>query len=203
MIVSVARSPLRMFAFALVAVPMILLAVDMAFSYQYYPFPETTTENIQTTADDGSVVEATREKYTPVGWSQRKRDISWGVALGGGGVVMLLWSLRNLIVPRRLLVADEHGLNIAVGNRRRPPFRLAWEDVDEVRSGIWQDDGGSVPVLSIRLRDPLQMPRTPRAAAVDTPWLHLFAEEWDRPAHQVASILESRVSGFRGWEAYG
>ena len=192
-----------MFAFALIAVPMILLAVDMTFSYRYYPIPETTIENVQTTAADGSTVESTREKYTPVGWSQRKRDVSWGVALGGGGVVMLLWSLRNLIVPRRLLVADERGLSIAVGNRRSAPLRVTWEDLAEVRSGIWNDVGGSVPVLSIRLRDPLQIPLAPRGAAVDIPWIHLFAEEWDRPAHEVAPILEGSISGFKGWEAYG
>jgi hypothetical protein len=192
-----------MFAFALIAVPMILLSVDMGVSYRFYPVPEKTTENVQITQEDGSVVEETRDKYTPVGWSQRKRDIAWALVLFGGGVVMLLWSLRNLIVPRRLLVADEDGLSIAVGPRRSPPLLLAWEDVAEIRSGIWDDDGGSVPVLSIRFRDPLLVPRRPRAAAVDTPWLHLFAEEWDQPAHQVATLLEARVGAQSGWEAYG
>ena len=203
MTVSVGRSPLRMFAFALIAVPMILLAVDMGLSYRFYPFPETTTENVQITQEDGTVVDSTRDRYTPVGWSQRKRDIGWAIVLGLGGLVLLLWSLRNLIVPRRLLVADEDGLSIAIAARRHPPLRVAWEDVAEIRSGIWEDDGGPVPVLSIRFLDPLLMPLAPRAAAVDTPWLHLFAEEWDRPAHQVATLLEARVGAHGGWEAYG
>ena len=60
-----------------------------------------------------------------------------------------------------------------------------------------------MPVLSLRLYSPERVPLRPKGALDDPPWLHLFAADWDRPAHEVAALVEGYVTGFRGWEAYG
>jgi len=104
---------------------------------------------------------------------------------------------------RRLLAADTEGVTLWIHGRRRPPLRLAWEDVAEVRSGVRRDQAGEVPVLSLRLISPEKVPLHPVGAVADPPWLHLFAEDWDRPAHEVAALVEGQVTGFRGWESYG
>ena len=203
MIVRVARSPLRLLGYVLVAVPMILLAVDMLVAYRFFPSPETTTASSQVAAADGSTTEVTFLVYTDNGKAQRRRDLAWGSALGLGGLVVAGWAFAGLVSRRRLLAADTEGVTLWIHGRRRPPLRLAWEDVAEVRSGVRRDQAGEVPVLSLRLISPEKVPLHPVGAVADPPWLHLFAEDWDRPAHEVAALVEGQVTGFRGWESYG
>ena len=58
--VVVTRSPLRLLAYASLAVPAILLAVDMAVSHRIYPEPDTFEQVVGTTVDDaGETVEVT------------------------------------------------------------------------------------------------------------------------------------------------
>jgi len=52
------------------------------------------------------------------------------------------------------------------------------------------DEGAEVPVLSLRFLDAGMVPVNPAGAAADPPWVHLFADEWDRPPHQVAPLLD-------------
>lgn len=203
MIVRVSRSPLRLLGYALLAVPMILLAVDMLVAYRFFPFPETTTASSTMTADDGSTTEVTWQVYTDNGKAQRRRDLAWGTALGLGGLGVIGWACAGLVAPHRLLTADAEGLTVRLQGRRLPPVSLAWEEIAEVRSGLRRDQAGEVPVLSLRLYSPDKVPLRPAGAVADPPWLHLFAGDWDRPAHEVAARLEGYVTGFRGWESYG
>lgn len=203
MIVRVHRSPGRLLGYLLVAVPMILLALDMLVFYRFYPGPETTAGTRQVQAADGSVTQETVQVYTQTGLAQRRRDVAWGVVLLAAGSALGAWALADLVVPRRLLAADAGGMTLWLGGRRRPPLRLAWEEIAEVRSGLRRDEAGEVPVLSLRLPAPERLPRRPRGAVSEAPWLHLCAGEWDRPAHQVAALVEGYVTGFRHWEAYG
>ena len=161
MIVRVSRSPLRLLGYALVAVPMILLAVDMLVAYRFFPFPETTTASSTVTADDGSTTEVTWQVYTDNGKAQRRRDLAWGSALGLGGLGVIGWACAGLVAPRRLLTADAEGLTLRLEGGACPPLRLAWEEIAEVRSGLRRDQAGEVPVLSLRLHSPEKVPLRP------------------------------------------
>jgi hypothetical protein len=202
-IIRVNRSPLRLLGYALVAVPMVLLALDMLFFYHFYPSPEITQGTREVQAADGSVIQETVEVYTQTGVSQRRRDVGWGTVLLVSGSAMFIWALGDLVVPRRLLAADGEGISLWLSGRRRAPLRLGWDEIAEVRSGLRQDEAGEVPVLSLRLRNPERVPVRPRGGFAEPPWLHLCAGEWDRPAHEVAARVEGNVSGFRDWETYG
>jgi hypothetical protein len=203
MIVRVTRSPLRLLGFAVVAIAMLALALDMLVFYRYYPEPETTQATRQATEVDGSVVEESVQVYTETGKAQRRRDVGWGVVFLVAGGASFLWAAAGLVAPRRLLAADTSGVSLWLDRRRRPPLRLGWEEIAAVRSGLRRDDAGEVPVLSLRLHSAERVPPRPRGAAAEAPWLHLFAGEWDHPAHEVAALLERYVSGSRHWEAYG
>lgn len=203
MIVRVTRSPLRLLGLALVAVAMIALALDMLVFYRYFPDPETTQGTRQVTLEDGSVVEESVRVYTATGLAQRRRDVGWGLVFLVAGSASFIWAGAGLVVPRRLVVADASGISLSLAGRRRAPLRLGWEEIAEARSGLRQDEGGDVPVLSLRLHAAERVPPRPRGAVADPPWLHLFSGEWDRPAHEVAALIEQHVSGSRYWEAYG
>ena len=189
--VSVARSPIRMLAYAALAVPAILLAVDMLFSHRYFPDPESTNQVVGSTIEaSGKTVDVTTVQLTVDGKAQHRRDLVVGIALLFGGIAAMGWALKELVRPTVILREDRDGLSIRVDGPGYPPRLFPWDEVVEVRSGVHDDDGADLPVLSLRLADADLVPVDPAGGDADPPWLHLFADEWDSPAHQIAPLLD-------------
>ena len=194
----VSRSPLRLLTFAVLAVPAILLAVDMTVSHRWIRAPETTDVVVgQTTDENGEQVDITKPVLTDVGKAERRRDLLFGPMLFLGGVIAMGWSIKELARPTPFLVADEEGLLIRLDGMRRPPHRFTWDGIVEVRSGLIPDDGVEEPVLSIRLLDMEEVPYLPAGARAEPPWLHLDAEEWDTPAHEIAPLFDQMAARTR------
>ncbi len=192
--IAVSRSPLRLLVYALLAVPAVLLAVDMTISYRWIAPPETTDVVVgQTTDESGEMVDITKDVLTDTGRSQRRRDLLFGAGLFVGGAAAIGWALKEWARPTCFLIADEEGLLVRVDGLRQPPRRFGWSDIAELRSGIVEDDGIDAPVLSIRLVDVEQVPHLPAGGYSEPPWLHLYSDEWDQPAHQVAAALEHKM----------
>jgi hypothetical protein len=180
----------------LLAVPAVLLAVDMTISYRWISPPETTDVVVgQTTDESGELVDITKDVLTDTGRSERRRDLLFGAGLFVGGAAAIGWALKELGRPTHFLLADDDGLLVRVDGLRQPPRRFGWSDIAEVRSGIVEDDGIDAPVLSIRLVDVEQVPHLPAGGYSEPPWLHLYSDEWDQPAHQVAALLEHKMVG--------
>jgi hypothetical protein len=192
--VSIARSPLRLLAYAAFAVPAILLAVDMMVSYRWFPEPDFTESVVGTTINEnGEQIDVVSRSLTQEGKAQRRRDMVFGSALLVGGAAAMLWGLKELVRPTVLLEADDEGISVRVDGPGKPARLFPWDDVVEVRSGLLDSEGSPISVLSIRLRDMGLMPADPSGAEPDPPWIHLYAEEWDRPAHLVAPLLDQRA----------
>lgn len=200
MTVWVGRSPLRLVSLALVGAAMVLLAVDMTIAYRFYPLPESTDVVVGSTLDTaGNTVDVTEAVYTLQGEAQRRRDLVFGAGLALGGLAALFWGVREAVSRRPLLTSDEEGVTIRVG-KGGETLHLPWDDLVEARSGVRRDEGGTEPVVSLRVRHPEALPLEVRGGAVDPPWLHLYAGDWDLPAHQVAARLDSRVRPMREGE---
>ena len=190
-IVTVGRSPMRIAGYALLAAPMLLLAIDMSFSHRFFPAPDTTEAAVGTTIDEaGSTITLYEDVLTNDGRAQRRRDLVWSGVFAAAGVLALGFSLREIVLPRSVLVADERGLQIRIFGARRSPVDLAWDEIADVRSGILETISGPVPVLSILPEDPALIPARPAGAVADPPWLHLLADDWDRQPHEVVPLIE-------------
>ncbi|HSG79673.1 MAG TPA: hypothetical protein VLD62_08840 [Acidimicrobiia bacterium] len=200
MIISVARSPLRLLTMALVAVPMILLALDMSVTYRFFPRPATTEVVVgsDTDPDTGSSIQLTEDVLTRDGEAQRRREIAFSLIMAAGGVGMLGWAAKDLLAPKRLIEADDDGILLDVTRRGEAPVRLLWEDVTEIRSGAITDDAGTTPALVIRVEDPDLLPERPYGAVVEGDEIRLYSEEWERSAQDVAATLSLRVTRARG-----
>jgi len=195
--VSVTRAAWRPVAYVLFAIPMVLLSIDMMMVHKWFPEPDTTEVPAVTTFEDGSTVDTTILQLTPDGNAQRRREIIWGIAMLGSGVAAAGWGLKDLLFPRRALILDSEFLSVRVGSRVRMERRYAWSEVLEVRSGVIEDEAGEVPVLSLRFVDDTLLPPSPWGAVVDPPWLHLYADEWDRQAHEIAPMIETHIARVR------
>ena len=188
------RSPWRLTLILVLAVPMILLAVDMLFSHRWVPKPATYTATVGQTVDDqGNTVPITAQILTHDGRAQRRRDLGFGVPLLWGGLGVMAYAVNGLLRPRPVLQSSEEGIALRVDGWGHPPRVIPWASIVEVRSGVRDADGAEVPVLSIQLDDPSLLPFDPAGAESDPPWLHIWAEDWDRPAHQIAPLLDPRL----------
>lgn len=191
MIVLVGRSPWRLLGFVLLGSAMIVLALEMTVTYQFYDRPEGEDRVVDSTlGQDGSVVQITEYDLTRVGEWQRRRDLAIASAFVLGGALLIGWGIKDSLSRRAVLEADESGLTVSRLDRGRP-YRLSWEEVAEVRSGEVTDVGGIEPVVSIRVVDETPLPLDPRGGAVEPPWLHLYSGDWDVPARQVAAALSA------------
>ena len=195
--VSVTRAAWRPVAYVLFAIPMVLLAVDMMVAHKWFPAPDTTEVPAVKTFEDGSTVDTTLNELTLDGKAQRRREITWGVALLLGGAASAAWGLKDLLFPRRVLTVEPDHLTLRVGHRIGMERRYEWGEIAEVRSGVIQDEAGPVPVVSLRFVDDSLLPPRPWGAVVDPPWLHLYANEWDRQAHEVVPMLQARLIPYR------
>ncbi|MCB2224646.1 MAG: hypothetical protein KQH83_10815 [Actinobacteria bacterium] len=196
--VNVARAAWRPIAYVLFAIPMVLLAIDMTFAHKWFPEAETTEVSATQTLEDGSTVDTTILQLTETGKAQRRREVMWGVMLFAAGLAAAGWGLKDLLVPRRVLTLEPSHLTLRVGRRVSQEHRYSWSEVAEVRSGILEDETGRVPVLSLRFIDDSLLPPEPWGAVVGPPWLHLYANEWDHQAHEIAPMIEAHLAPFRG-----
>jgi hypothetical protein len=191
--VVVGRSRLRLWAFAALAIPAIFVSVDLTRTHHFAPEPETSSVVVgQTVNEDGDTIDITEERLTDVGRTEQRRDSFFAVALLVGGIAALGWAVKELSVPVPFLVADDDGLLVRVDGPGHPARRFAWDGIVEVRSALLDDDGEEISVLSIRLLDIEEVPYLPAGARAEPPWLHVYADEWDVPAHQIAPFLDQR-----------
>lgn len=189
--VIVTRSPLRLLAYVVIGVAAVLVAVDMTISNRFYPMPETFERVVGTAVDEvGEMVNVTARVPTDQGRAHLRRDRVVGVVLFAGGVSALGWAMKELIWPRVLLRGDEEGIAIHVDGPGMPLRQIPWSDIAEVRSGLIEEEGESLPALSIRFHHPEMVPEGPASAVAAPPWLHLIADEWVPPAHMVSPLLE-------------
>lgn len=196
--VSITRSAWRPLAYAMVAIPMVLLAIDMTFAHRFFPKPDTTPVVVATESlPDGSTSEVTEDVLTQDGKAQQRRERVWGAALFAGGIAAAAWGIKDLLMPRRVITIDGEGITIRVGRSARSARRYAWEEVADVRSGVVEDEAGPLPVLSLRFVDDATLPEDAWGAVVHPPWIHLFAGEWDTPAHEAAPVIEMHLTRFR------
>ena len=196
--VSVTRAAWRPVAYALFAIPMVILAMDMMVAHRWFPEPDTTEVAAVKTLEDGSTVDTTVMQLTMDGKAQQRRETTWGVGLLLAGAAAATWGLKDLMFPRRVLTAEPDLLTLRVGSRVSMVLRYAWSDVVEVRSGVMEDEAGPSPVLSLRFIDDSLVPPDPWGGVAEPPWLHLYASEWDRQAHEVAPMIEGHISRYRG-----
>jgi hypothetical protein len=192
--VYVMRSPWRLTLLLVLSVPAVLLAVDRLYSHRWVPKPATYSATVGQTVDDlGNTVPITAQLLTHDGRAEHRRDLALGSLLLAGGVATMGYAVVGLLRPRPLLRAGDEGISIRVDGWGHPPRLLPWESIVEVRSGVRDIDGAESPVLSILLDDPSLVPFDPAGAVADPPWLHLWAEEWDRPVQQIAPLLDPRA----------
>ncbi|MFQ5948561.1 MAG: hypothetical protein ACE5KX_06855, partial [Acidimicrobiia bacterium] len=180
---------------ALLATPMILLAVALLFELEVSigrhrdpPRPRVVIVSPPERNEDGSL--------TRRGEAERRSDVVWGVGLFLGGSALAVWSVKELVAAKRVIVADEYGLRLRLGGPNVPATEFPWSLLVEARSRVIEDEAGESRVLALRFSDTAGIPKKPWGARLEGSWLYLFADDWERQAHEVAQQLQGFIIRF-------
>ena len=170
--VVVRRSAWRMWLTSLVATPLIVLAVDVLTQRRI----TNGLRDLLFRPDDTQLFE-----FRDVVWA-------WVILISAGAVA--IWALRELIVPTKVVAADEAGVRLQVSAPFRKPLFVAWSDVEDIGSATVDDEGEAFPVLWLRLGDiDVGLPEPWSARWMDDRTLALMASDWDVDPIDVARQL--------------
>lgn len=165
----VRRAGVRMWFTALGGVPLLVVGVDVVSQHRIVRFFH-------------NLVFATSQEQ-PLG----PRDYIWAWVFIVVGALLVLWGLKELVVPTEVVRADTYGLALSLGRPFRSPVLLPWRQIDDIGDAVIDDDGDSVPVLWVRVMDPDLLPEVVwNARKVDDRTVALYASDWEAPPDLIA-----------------
>jgi hypothetical protein len=118
------------------------------------------------------------------------RDRIFALLAVVGGLVLIVWGLRDLVAPRKLVSAGEEGLRLAVGGPLTKATLVPWSEVGDISPEVVDDDGQQLRALLVQFEDPARLPSDPWSARwVGSHTLMIEAINWSRPVEEVATDL--------------
>ena len=170
--VRVGRSPMRMWLFALVGVPFVVMGSDFLARKRILNW----------------LVTLIYEDRTPDAFEAR--DTLWAILFVLVGLALIVFGLKELLFPRPVLVADDLTSRWALQGPFRRPVEIPWEMIRTWSATSVDDAGVARPALVLELTDRFGLPENPWAAR----WsgeatLVILTEDWEQSAQVVEAAL--------------
>ena len=142
----VRRSAVKMWLLAIAGIPLLVIAIDVLTNRR---ITEWLTNIIFAPADI--------QIYEP-------RDVifAWAMLLFSAAIV--LWGLKELFWPTKVIEVREAGLLLKLRGPFRQPDTVPWSEVVDVGAGTMADDGDELPVLEVKLLSRGDLPDYPWGA---------------------------------------
>lgn len=161
-----------MWLVALAGVPMIVLGVDVLYKRRLI----NALSSIVFNPSDPQLLEP--------------RDVIWAVVLLILGLVLTIFGLKELISPRPVVMADSQGLHLHLGHLFAGPLLVPWDEIEDIGAEELNDDGDVIPVMWVRVDNPLRMPRDPWGARwLDSSTLAILGSDWEKDPSWVAEMV--------------
>ncbi len=175
------RSPLRLFAFGLIGIALILASIDIMFGHWLSTPPETS----------GDVL-------TTRGQAQQRGDIVWGAALVGVGTLLVGGAVVELVRRHPVVEVSQAGLMVAIGTHESDVV-IPWDHVRGVGSDVITDryDGSRREVLLVDVVDRAGIPDQPIGAAWRGTELVVDGNDWSRQVTDVALSAQGALGHHR------
>lgn len=174
-------SPIRLFAFGLLGLLLILASIDVMFAHWVSTEPENT---------DGIL--------TTRGEAQQRGDIIWGAVMLGTGTVLFGGALIELVRRQPQCVIAAGGIEIPMG-KHRDDVTVAWSNISDVRGDLIQDgfDGSMREQLVIEVLDTDMLPAEPQGAEWSGNELLVDAENWTKGVGEFAIAAQGALGHYR------
>jgi hypothetical protein len=172
--VEVERSALRVWMLALLGIPFVLLGLDVLTQHRFI-------------AGFGALVYGSEQVPT-----FEPRDNIFALIAVVAGLMLVGWGLRDLIMPRKLIVADEDGVRLVLEGPLRRARMVPWFRIGDIHAETVDDDGQLLPALFMQFDDPGLLPQDPWSARwVGSHTLMIEASAWSRSVEAVAADLQA------------
>ena len=168
----VRRSALKMWLMAMGGIPLLIISLDVL-----------TNRRITNWLRELIFRPEDTQIYEP-------RDVIWAWAMALFAGFIVLWGLKELFLPTKVIEATDKGLALKL----RGPFRGAtlvpWDLVDDVRGIEVEDDGETTSMLSIRVLGRGDLPDNPWGARwIGDRELAVLAEDWSESPREIADQI--------------
>ena len=175
MTVVIRRSALKMWLMAIGGIPLLIISLDVL-----------TARRITRWLTDLIFRPEDVQIYEP-------RDVIFAWAMFLFAAFIVIWGLKELFMPTKVLEATDEGLEIRVRGPLRPASLIAWDNIRDVGGADIEDEGDVIPLFVIGVFDRGDLPDNPWGARwVDERDLGVLAEDWDDDPQEVAE----RVADF-------
>jgi hypothetical protein len=115
------------------------------------------------------------------------RDVifAWTMLLFSAFIV--LWGLKELFAPTKVLECTDDGLAVKVKGPLRAATVIPWDNIRDVGGADIDDEGDIIPLLVIGVFDRSDLPESPWGARwVDERDLGMLAQDWREDPQDVA-----------------
>lgn len=170
--VVVQRSAVKMWLLAIGGIPLLVIAVDVLTNRRITNWLRELIFNPSDT-----------QIYEP-------RDVIWAWAMLFFSSFLVLWGLKELFVPTKVIHGRAQGLAVRLRGPLRKPDLIPWGNVVDISAGEIMDEGDILLLLRIKLLTRGDLPEHPWGARwVEPRVLGILAEDWAMAPARVADQL--------------
>jgi len=180
MTVVVRRSAIKMWLMAMGGIPLLIISLDVL-----------TERRITRWLTDLIFRPEDVQIYEP-------RDViyAWAMLLFGGFLVV--WGLKELFLPTKVVECRDDGLAVRINGPLRGPSLIPWNNIRDVGGAEIDDEGDMVPLLVVSVFGRENLPDNPWGARwVEERELGVMAQDWqedpDLVAEQIADYAVDAV----------
>jgi hypothetical protein len=170
--VVIQRSAMKMWLLAIGGIPILVIAVDVLTNRRITNWLREMVFNPNDT-----------QIYEP-------RDVIWAWAMLFFSGFLVLWGLKELFVPTKVIEGRDEGLAVRLRGPFMRPDIIPWGTVIDIEAGEIIDEGDILILLRIELATRGDLPEHPWGARwVETRVLGVLAQDWSTPPAEVAAQL--------------
>lgn len=168
----VRRSALKMWLMAMGGIPLLIISLDVLTNRRITNW----LRELMFRPEDTQI-------YEP-------RDVIWAWAMALFASFIVVWGLKELFLPTKVIEATDRGLSLKVSGPFRPATVVPWDLIDDVRGVDIEDDGDTIAMLSIGLLSRGDLPDNPWGARwIGERELALLAEDWSESPQEIADQI--------------
>lgn len=170
--VEVTRSGWKMWWMAIGSIPLLVIGLDVLTNRRMTNW----LREIMFRPDDTQI-------YEP-------RDVIWAWAMVLFAGIIVLWSLKELFAPTKVVSTTPEGLALKLLGPFRPPTVVPWEQIKDIQGGRIDDEEETIPLLAIEVITRDGLPRHPWGARwLDGRVLGLLAQDWPNDPDEIADQI--------------
>ncbi|HLF61105.1 MAG TPA: hypothetical protein VI980_08010 [Acidimicrobiia bacterium] len=170
--VIVQRSGIRMWLMAMGAIPLLVISIDVL-----------TNRRITNWLRERLFAPADTQIFEP-------RDVIYAWAILLFAAFLVIWGLKELFLPTRVVECRDEGLALKLRGPFRPHDLIPWAKVVDVDAGEIEDDGEVLPLLRVRVLERGVLPVHPWGARwLDARSLGVLAQDWALTPGEAATLI--------------